>query len=64
MNDQATLHRPVPTVTDDDSAKRRHIIENFFGKRKECKRIAMRAYKTYRSSTAMTHIAAAVFSSR
>jgi AcrR family transcriptional regulator len=27
MNDQATLHRPVPAAADDDSAKRRQIIE-------------------------------------
>ena len=27
MNDQATLHSPVPTATDDDSAKRRQIID-------------------------------------
>src|ERR1700723_4712191 len=27
MNDQATLHRPVPATTDDDSAKRRQIID-------------------------------------
>jgi AcrR family transcriptional regulator len=27
MNDQATLHRPAPTAADDDSAKRRQIIE-------------------------------------
>ena len=27
MNDQATLHRPVTATTDDDSAKRRQIID-------------------------------------
>ena len=27
MNDQATLHRPVTAATDDDSAKRRQIID-------------------------------------
>jgi AcrR family transcriptional regulator len=27
MNDQTTLHRPIPATTDDDSAKRRQIID-------------------------------------
>src|ERR1700691_499836 len=27
MNDQATLHRPVPAASDEDSAKRRQIID-------------------------------------
>jgi len=36
--------------------KWRHLIENFFQKLKEFKRIAMRAYKTDTSFEAMIHI--------
>ncbi|MEH3099985.1 IS5 family transposase [Sphingomonas adhaesiva] len=42
----------------------RHLIENFFCKLKEFKRIAMRACKTDRSFEAMIYIAAAVINSR
>ena len=41
-----------------------HLIENFFGKLKEFKRIAMRADKTDQSFAAMINIAAAVINSR
>jgi len=44
--------------------KWRHLIENFFGKFKEFKRIAMRACKTAQSFAAMIHLAAAVINSR
>jgi transposase len=44
--------------------KWRHLIENFFCKLKEFKRIAMRADKTDHSFTAMIYIAAAVITSR
>jgi len=44
--------------------KWRHLIENFFGKLKEFKRIAMRADKTDSSFTAIIHLAAAVINSR
>ena len=44
--------------------KWRHLIENFFAKLKEFKRIAMRADKTDQSFSAMIHILAAVISSR
>ena len=44
--------------------KWRHLIENFFGKLKEFKRIAMRADKTDLSFAAMIYIAAAVIHSR
>ena len=44
--------------------KWRHLIENFFCKLKEFKRIAMRAEKTDRSFSAMIYLAAAVLSSR
>ena len=42
----------------------RHLIENFFCKLKEFKRIAMRACKTDQSFKAMIYIAAAVINSR
>ena len=42
----------------------RHLIENFFCKLKEFKRIAMRACKTDRSFEAMIYLAAAVINSR
>jgi transposase len=44
--------------------KWRHLIENFFGKLKEFKRIAMRADKTDQSFASMIHLAAAVINSR
>ena len=42
----------------------RHLIENFFCKLKEFKRIAMRACKTDRSFEAMIYLAAGVINSR
>ena len=42
----------------------RHLIENFFCKLKEFKRIAMRACKTDRSFEAMIYLAAAIINSR
>jgi transposase len=44
--------------------KWRHLIENFFCKLKEFKRIAMRAEKTDPSFSAMIYLAAAVLNSR
>ena len=44
--------------------KWRHLIENFFCKLKEFKRIAMRACKTNQSFSAMIHLAEAVINSR
>ena len=44
--------------------KWRHLIENFFGKLKEFKRIAMRADKTDQSFQAMIYLGAAVINSR
>jgi len=41
-----------------------HLIENFFCKLKEFKRIAICADKTDQSFTAMIHLAAAVINSR
>jgi len=52
--------RPI----DQEMYKWRHLIENFFGKLKDFKRIAMRADKTDHSFTAMIYIAAAVINSR
>src|SRR5437660_1380748 len=47
-----------------DAFKWRHLIDNFFCKLKEFKRIAMRADKTDQSFQAMIHLAAAVINSR
>jgi transposase len=49
---------------DAEMYKWRHLIENFFGKLKEFKRIAMRADKTDSSFAAAIHLAAAVINSR
>jgi transposase len=49
---------------DTEMYKWRHLIENFFCKLKEFKRIAMRADKTDQSFSAIIHLAAAVINSR
>jgi transposase len=54
--------RPLPL--DAEIYKWRHLIENFFCKLKEFKRIAMRADKTDSSFAAIIHLAAAVINSR
>ena len=56
--------RTKPIPLDEEMYKWRHLIENFFGKLKEFKRIAMRADKTDQSFAAMIHLAAAVINSR
>ena len=56
--------RAVPLPLDGDLYKWRHLIENFFCKLKEFKRIAMRADKTDQSFAAMIYLAAAVINSR
>jgi transposase len=56
--------RAQPLAIDEEMYKWRHLIENFFCKLKEFKRIAMRADKTDTSFAAMIHIAAAVINSR
>jgi transposase len=56
--------RTVPLQIDTEMYKWRHLIENFFCKLKEFKRIAMRADKTDASFQAMIHLAAAVINSR
>ncbi|MFC4173393.1 IS5 family transposase [Microvirga sp. GCM10011540] len=54
--------RPLPL--DRELYQWRHLIENFFCKLKEFKRIAMRADKTDQSFSAMIYLAAAVINSR
>ena len=49
---------------DAEMYKWRHLIENFFCKLKEFKRIAMRACKTDQSFAAMIYLVAAVINSR
>ena len=55
--------RAAPLQIDPDIYKWRHLIENFFCKLKEFKRIAMRADKTDTSFSAAIHLAAAVINS-
>jgi transposase len=56
--------RIPPLVIDREMYKWRHLIENFFCKLKEFKRIAMRADKTDQSFAAVIHLAAAIIHSR
>jgi len=56
--------RAKPLPIDAEMYKWRHLIENFFCKLKEFKRIAMRADKTDTSFNAIIHLAAAVINSR
>lgn len=56
--------RSRPLAIDHEIYKWRHLIENFFGKLKEFKRIAMRADKTDQSFEAVIYLAAAVINSR
>ena len=56
--------RSSPLLIDADLYKWRHLIENFFGKLKEFKRIAMRADKTDNSFRAAIYLAAAIINSR
>ncbi|MGD9802100.1 MAG: hypothetical protein AB7E81_19150 [Hyphomicrobiaceae bacterium] len=53
-----------PLTLDTEIYKWRHLIENFFCKLKEFKRIAMRADKTDASFAAIIHRVAAVINSR
>jgi transposase len=53
-----------PLDIDAEMYKWRHLIENFFCKLKEFKRISMRACKTDQSFSAMIYLAAAVINSR
>lgn len=56
--------RTTPLPIDAEMYKWRHLIENFFCKLKEFKRIALRADKTDQSFNAIIHLAAAVINSR
>lgn len=56
--------RAQPLLIDAEIYKWRHLIENFFGKLKEFKRIAMRADKTDKSFSALIYLAGAVINSR
>ena len=56
--------RALPMRLDAELYEWRHLIENFFCKLREFKRIAMRADKTDQSFAAIIHLAAAVINSR
>jgi transposase len=56
--------RLAPIAIDLDVYKWRHLIENFFCKLKEFKRVAMRSDKTDTSFGAMIYLAAALINSR
>ena len=56
--------RCQPREIDLEVYKWRHLVENFFCKLKEFKRIAMRSDKTDQSFAAMIYAAAAVLNSR
>ena len=56
--------RIPPLDVDGEIYKWRHLIENFFGKLKEFKRIGMRACKTDTSFEAMIYVCSAMINSR
>ena len=56
--------RSKPLIIDAEIYKRRHLIENFFCKLKEFKRIALRSDKTDASFSAMIYLTAALINSR
>ena len=56
--------RKAPLVIDRDIYKWRHLIENFFCKLKEYKRIALCSDKTDTSFTAMIYLGSAIINSR
>lgn len=56
--------RLAPRQIDAELYKWRHLIENFFGKLKEFKRIALRACKTDASFAAMIYAAATFIGTR
>ena len=56
--------RREPLAIDEEMYKWRHLIENYFQKLKEFKRIAMRSDKTDTSYAAMITLCAAIINSR
>ncbi len=56
--------RKAPLVIDEEIYKWRHLIENFFCKLKEFKRIALRSDKTDKSFEAMIYACSAIINSR
>lgn len=56
--------RKAPLEIDREIYKWRHLIENFFCKLKEFKRVAMRSDKTDTSFEAMIYLASAIVNSR
>ena len=56
--------RTAPLIIDAEIYKWRHLIENFFCKLKEFKRIAMRSDKTDQSFEAMIYVCSAIIASR
>ena len=56
--------RAEPLDIDLEIYKWRHLVENFFCKLKEFKRIAMRSDKTDRGFSAMIYLTAAIINSR
>jgi transposase len=56
--------RVAPLSIDEEIYKWRHLVENFFCKLKEFKRIAMRACKTDQSFEALIFLCSAVINSR
>jgi transposase len=56
--------RAKPIPIDTEMYKWRHLIENFFCKLKEFKRIAMRACKTDQSFKAMIYLCATIINSK
>jgi transposase len=56
----ARAKRLKPASHDTEKYKWRHLVENFFQKLKEFKRIAMRAYKTDQRFAAMIQLATTI----
>ncbi|ABI60209.1 putative transposase [Nitrosomonas eutropha C91] len=56
--------RKNPLAIDSEIYKWRHLIKNFFGKRKEFKRIAFRSDKTGCSFSSAIYLVSAVINSR
>jgi transposase len=56
--------RKNPAPHDAEKYKWRHLVENYFQKLKEFKRIAMRSDKTDESFSAMIYVSAAIINAR